>query len=259
MSDYDDLLEAEREAAMAGDAPQSCSVMGAGPITPPPSQIPVDPFGIERPGDGWIPESEPPGFEPGKPLPVRIDPPPGTTPAAPAPGGTGEPVPDTLRSPGVEPPGSETPGPEVPVEEAPTSAPDAPAPEAPVEPGPDTLRSPGVESGEAAEGGEAAVEGGEAAVEAGETAVEVGETAVEVGETAAETAELAEGGAALGEIGPVAAAGVAGYALGSAIAPYVYGDKNLDGSPVVKYENVDDIDTGYKDSWAYQINEWLDD
>ena len=74
-----------------------------------------------------------------------------------------------------------------------------------------------------------------------------------------EGAELAEGGAALGELAPVAAAGIAGYELGSAIAPYVYGDKNLDGSPVVKYENVDDIDTNYKDSWAYKINQWLDD
>src|SRR4029077_5996280 len=71
--------------------------------------------------------------------------------------------------------------------------------------------------------------------------------------------ELAEGGAALGELAPVAAAGIAGYELGSAIAPYVYGDKNLDGSPVVKYENVDDIDTNYKESWAYKINQWLDD
>lgn len=74
-----------------------------------------------------------------------------------------------------------------------------------------------------------------------------------------EGAELAEGGAALGELAPVAAAGIAGYELGSAIAPYVYGDKNLDGSPVVKYENVDDIDTNYKESWAYKINQWLDD
>ena len=57
----------------------------------------------------------------------------------------------------------------------------------------------------------------------------------------------------------MAAAGIAGYAVGSAIAPYVYGDKNLDGSPVVKYENADDVDPNYKDTWAYKINQWLDD
>jgi hypothetical protein len=196
--------------------------MGAGPISPPPSQIPVDPFGIERPGDWAIPESEPPGFEPGKPLPVRPN----------------DPV-------------------------APEPAPEAPAPQAPGEPVPDTLRSPGneaVEGGEAAtEGGEAAVEGGEAVVEGGEAAVEGGELAVEGGELAVEGAELAEGGAALGELAPVAAAGIAGYAVGSAIAPYVYGDKNLDGSPVVKYEDVNDVDPNYKDTWAYKINQWLDD
>lgn len=265
MSDYDDQLEAERRAAMNEDAdagPQSCSVMGAGPVSPPPSQIPVDPFGPEAPGSGWwTVESEPPGYQPGNPLPVRPNDPvaPEPAPEAPAPQAPGEPVPDTLRSPGVEPPGTETPGPEVPVQDAPpateTPAPEAPTPE-PVEPGPDTLRSPGTE---AAEGGEAATEGGEAAVEGGEAAVEGGEMAVEGGEMAVEGAELAEGGAALGELAPVAAAGVAGYALGSAIAPYVYGDKNLDGSPVTKYENVSDIDPNYKDTWAYKINQWLDD
>jgi hypothetical protein len=254
MSDYDDQLEAERRAAMNEDAdggPQSCSVMGAGPITPPPSQIPVDPFGIERPGDWYLPESEPPGFEPGNPLPVRPNDPvaPEPAPEAPGPQAPAEPVPDTLRSPGVEPPGTETPGPEVPVQDAPPAT-DSPAPEAPtpepIEPGPDTLRSPGAEGGEAAtEGGEAAMEGGEAAVEGGELAVE--------------GAELAEGGAALGELAPVAAAGIAGYEVGSAIAPYVYGDKNLDGSPVTKYEDVSDIDPNYKDTWAYKINQWLDD
>jgi len=98
----------------------------------------------------------------------------------------------------------------------------------------------------------------EAPVEGGELAEE-GELLLEGGETAVEGVELAEGGAALGELGPVAAAGIAGYMLGDAIAPYVYGDKNLDGSPVVKSENVDDIDTNYKDSWAYKINSWLDD
>jgi hypothetical protein len=89
----------------------------------------------------------------------------------------------------------------------------------------------------------------------GEGALEGAEEAEEL----AEGAELAAGGAALGELAPVAAAGIAGYEVGSAIAPYVYGDKNLDGSPVVKYENVDDIDTNYKESWAYKINQWLDD
>jgi len=95
----------------------------------------------------------------------------------------------------------------------------------------------------------------------GEGALEGAEGAEELAEGAelVEGAELAEGGAALGELAPVAAAGIAGYAAGSAIAPYLYGDKNLDGSPVVKYENVDDIDTNYKESWAYKINQWLDD
>jgi hypothetical protein len=271
MSDYDEQLEAERRSAMDDDGLQSCSVMGAAaPMTP--SQIPVDPFGIERPGDWALPESEPPGFEPGNPLPVRPNEPLGTPQSAPeAPQvEPGEPIPETLRSPGAEPPGAEPTGPEVPVEDAPTSAPEPAAPEAPVEPGPETLRSPGVEASEggeaAAEGGEAAVEGGEAAVEGGEAAVEGGEAVVEGGEAvleggevAVEGAELAEGGAALGELAPVAAAGVAGYALGSAIAPYVYGDKNLDGSPVTKMENVSDIDPNYKDTWAYKINQWLDD
>ncbi|HEX3763313.1 MAG TPA: hypothetical protein VHW23_31680 [Kofleriaceae bacterium] len=258
MSDYDDQLEAARRAAMDEDADaagQSCSVMGAAPVSPPPSQIPVDPFGPEAPGDGWwTVESEPPGYQPGNPLPVRPNDPvaPEPTPEAPAPEAPVEPIPATDPSPGVQPPGTETPSPEVPVQDAPpateTPAPEAPTPE-PVEPGPTTLRSPGVEG---AEGGEAATEAG---VEGGEVAVEAGETAVEVGEGA----ELAEGGAALGELAPVAAAGVAGYALGSAIAPYVYGDKNLDGSPVVKYENADDVDPNYKDSMAYKINQWLDD
>lgn len=94
----------------------------------------------------------------------------------------------------------------------------------------------------------------------GEGALEGAEgTELAEGAELVEGAELAEGGAALGELAPVAAAGIAGYAVGSAIAPYVYGDKNLDGSPVVKYENVDDIDTHYQDSWAYKINQWLDD
>jgi hypothetical protein len=265
MSDYDDQLDEARRAAMNADADpaaQSCSVMGAAPISPSPSQIPVDPFGPEAPGDGWwTVESEPPGYSPGNPLPVRPNDPvaPEPAPEAPAPEAPVEPVPATEPSPGVQPPGTETPAPEVPVQDAPpateTPAPEAPAPE-PVEPGPTTLRSPGVEG---AEGGEAAAESGEAAVEGGEAAVEAGETAVEVGETAAEGAELAEGGAALGELAPVAAAGIAGYAVGSAIAPYVYGDKNLDGSPVVKHENADDVDPNYKDSMAYKINQWLDD
>jgi hypothetical protein len=260
MSDYDDQLEAERRAAMNEDAdagPQSCSVMGAAPVTPPPSQIPVDPFGPEAPGDGWwTVESEPPGFEPGNPLPVRPNDPvpqaPESTPDLPAPESTPEP---TLRSPGVDPPGTETPAPEVPVQDAPPA--DAPAPEAPglepIEPGPDTLPSAGNGAPEAA------AEGGEVAVEGGEVAVEGGELAVEGGELAVEGAELAEGGAALGELAPVAAAGIAGYAAGSAIAPYLYGDKNLDGSPVIKYEDVSDIDPDYKDTWAYKINQWLDD
>ena len=250
MSDYDDELEAQQQRDLADGAPQSCSVMGAGPVSPPASQIPVDPFGIERPGDWAYPESEPPGFTPGNPLPGRpnVDPsPPQSTPDAPQ-VDPAEPIPDTLRSPDVQPPGTETPSPEIPVQDAPTSTPDAPAPESPIEPGPDTLRSPGTEgAGEGA--GEAAVEGGEGA----------GETLLEGGETIAEGGELAESGAALGELAPVAAAGIAGYAFGSAIAPYVYGDKNLDGSPVIKYENADDVDTDYKNSYAYKINQWLDD
>lgn len=259
MSDYDDELEAEKNSDLADEAPQSCSVMGAGPVSPPPSQIPVDPFGIERPGEWAIPESEPPGFQPGNPLPGRpnVDPsPPQSTPEAPQ-VDPAEPIPDTLRSPDVQPPGTETPSPEVPVEDAPAPAPDgpapeSPAPESPIEPGPDTLRSPGTEAA-----GEGAGEGaGEAAVEGGEGAAE---TVLEGGETLAEGGELAEGGAALGELAPVAAAGIAGYAFGSAIAPYVYGDKNLDGSPVVKYQNADDVDTDYKNSYAYKINQWLDD
>jgi hypothetical protein len=265
MSDYDEQLEAEKRAALDDEGPQSCSVMGMAPVSPPPSQIPVDPFGIERPGDWAIPESEPPGFEPGNPLPGRpnVDPsPPQSAPEAPQVDPV-EPVPETLKSPGVDPPGTETPSTEVPVEEAPTSAPEAPAPESPIEPGPDTLRSPGTEAAEggesAVEGGEAAVEGGEAAVEGGEAAVEGAEALAEGGEVAVEGAELAEGGAALGELAPVAAAGIAGYAVGSAIAPYVYGDKNLDGSPVIKHEDVSDIDPNYKDTWAYKINQWLDD
>jgi hypothetical protein len=88
---------------------------------------------------------------------------------------------------------------------------------------------------------------------------EGGEGVLEGGELAVEGVEVAEGGAALGELAPVAAAGIAGYMLGDAIAPYVYGDKNLDGSPVVTHEDVADIDTNYKDSWAYKINQWLDD
>ncbi|HEY0481766.1 MAG TPA: hypothetical protein VGD37_29815 [Kofleriaceae bacterium] len=103
-----------------------------------------------------------------------------------------------------------------------------------------------------------AVPEGPGPAEGGEL-LEDGETLLEGGETAAEGVELAEGGAALGELAPVAAAGIAGYEVGSAIAPYVYGDKNLDGSPVIKHENVDDIDANYKDSWAYKINQWLDD
>jgi hypothetical protein len=105
-------------------------------------------------------------------------------------------------------------------------------------------------------GNEPPVEAGEGAVEGGEG---VGETVLEGGETLAEGGELAEGGAALGELAPVAAAGIAGYEVGSAIAPYVYGDKNLDGSPVTRMENVDDIDTDYKNGLAYKINSWLDD
>jgi hypothetical protein len=98
----------------------------------------------------------------------------------------------------------------------------------------------------------------EGPAEGGELATEGTELATE-GTELAEGAELAEGGALMGEALPVAAAGVAGYEVGSAIAPYVYGDKNLDGSPVIKHENVEDIDTNYKDSWAYKINQWLDD
>ncbi len=191
-------------------------------------------------------------------------------------------IPPTLPSPGVTPPGTpETPAPDIPeVDPGPPISSDPPTlirPGPTTAPSPGTVPSPGTtaqagETGEAGEptaegGAEAGAEGGaEAGAEAGaevgaEGAAEVGaEAAAEVGEAAA--AGGLESGAAigLGDALPVLGAGMAGWEVGSAIAPYVYGDKNLDGSPVTKREDASAYDNdSYKDTWAYKINKWLDD
>jgi hypothetical protein len=226
MYSYDDELDAEQRQAMQDAMDQTCSTSVMGPTDAPPESgvFPKGPI-VEPPPESGVyykpmnPDVEVPGRPVDDPIPEY------------------EPEPPEM-PPDPGPPPSSPPEPLQPPETYPELEPSAPeAPEIDPTPGEGAL--------EGAEGSEAAVEGGELAVEGGELAVE--------------GAELAEGGAALGELAPVAAAGIAGYAVGSAIAPYVYGDKNLDGSPVVKYENVDDIDPNYKDTWAYKINQWLDD
>lgn len=247
MMSYEDELDAEQVDALRQEYDDSYGTSVMGPDTAPKSGEFYKPMNPDtqvpgRPVDDPAPSEPEPGEMPSEPQPMEMPPDPGppswNPPAEPLKLPESPPelerdpnLPDTERLPDMQP---ETP--EAPQTPESPQTPEAPEIEPEIEPAPDTLPSAG-----------------------NEPPVEVGEEALEGGETLAEGGELAEGGAALGELAPVAAAGIAGYELGSAIAPYVYGDKNLDGSPVTKMENVDDIDTDYKNSLAYKVNSWLDD
>jgi hypothetical protein len=220
----------------------------------------------------WYPKpppSTPPGFE-GQPQPY----PPNTTPESPD---FLEPSPESAPDPySPEPawePGAPDPGP-------PAQQPWQGPPEG--WEGPETLRSPGTGAGEAG------VEGGEAA-EATEVAeaAEAGTEATELVE-ATEVVELAEGaeaglgaaeaagGLGAAELGLLGLAGYAGYKTGEFIGeevidPYLNRPhaEAIDEETLAKeQEQIHDptitnyaetMDESYKDTWAYKINEWLED
>jgi hypothetical protein len=258
--DAGDLLGQE-EGALANDSVGAVPVQRAGPggfIDIPdwvtegdPEAWPVRKFWQDPHNPRWYPkapEPPPPGFE-GQPRPYPIRQPPPESP-----------LPDTDP---VQPP-----------EQQPWQGPPEDWE------GPETLRSPGTEAGaEATETAtEAATEAGEVAVEGGEV-VEGAEAAVEGGEVLLEGGALGgEAAAGLGaaEFGLLGLAGYGGYKFGEAIGegvidPYLNRahSEEIPAEQLAKEQEqirdptitnyADTVDEGYKESWAYKMNQWLEE